>query len=188
MGNGRGVYPGARFGNRLGMNGRSTYVPSGPYRRSPYREPYRSAFARGGLPWYGPWLDLWGPDFLDYPDNSAYDNGAITPYAPDYSGQGYDDPPADPNQMAPPPNYQSFYGTPQSPSRSNSPVNEEAVTLVFNDHRPNVIIHNYLLSGTTLSILDEHRRDIPVDELDLAATEKVNREAGVDFHLSVAAR
>jgi hypothetical protein len=171
------------------MNGRSTYA-SGQYRRSRYREPYRSAFAYGGLPWYGPWLDLWGPDFLDYPDDSAYDNGAITPYTPDYSGQGYDYPPADQtnqDQIAPPANYQPYYGTqqpdPRSIPRSSEPVNEEAVTLIFKDHRPNQVIHNYLLTGTTLTVWDRNPRNIPVNEIDIAATEKTNREAGVDFYL-----
>jgi hypothetical protein len=172
------------------MNGRSPYVPSGSYRRSRYREPYRSAFAFGGLPWYGPWLDPWGSDFLDYPDDSAYDNGAITPYAPDYGGQGYDYPPADqPNQdqMAPPANYQPYYGTqqpdPRSVPRSNAPVNDEAVTLIFKDHRPNQVIHNYVLTGTTLTVWDRNPRNIPVNEIDIAATEKTNRDAGVDFYL-----
>ncbi len=164
------------------MNGRSTYA-SGQYRRSRYREPYRSAFAFGGLPWYGPWLNLWGPDFLDDPDDSAYDNGAITPYAPDYGGQGYDYPPSDQDQMAPPTNYQPFYGTQQPDPRSNAPVNEEAVTLIFKDHRPNQVIHNYLLTGTTLTVWDRNPRNIPVNEIDIAATEKTNREAGVDFYL-----
>jgi hypothetical protein len=165
------------------MNGRSTYSPSGQYRRSRYREPYRSAFAFGGLPWYGPWLNLWGPDFLDYPDDSAYDNGAITPYAPDYGGQGYDYPQSDQDQMAPPENYQPFYGAQQPVPQSNAPVNEEAVTLIFKDHRPNQVIHNYLLTGTTLTVWDRNPRNIPVNEIDIAATEKTNRDAGIDFYL-----
>jgi hypothetical protein len=62
------------------------------------------------------------------------------------------------------------------------------VTLVFKDGRPAEHIHNYLLTRTTLYVQDGRRREIPVDELDLAATVKVNHEAGVDFQLSVAAR
>jgi hypothetical protein len=81
----------------------------------------------------------------------------------------------------PRPPYQPNYS--QSPAPAPALVNQEAVTLVFKDHRPNEQIHNYMLSGTTLSILDHQHRDIPVTELDLAATEKANRDAGVDFHL-----
>jgi hypothetical protein len=39
------------------------------------------------------------------------------------------------------------------------------------------------LTPTILYILDQHRQEIPIDHLDLAATEKVNRDAGVDFSL-----
>jgi hypothetical protein len=65
-----------------------------------------------------------------------------------------------------------------------APAEEEAVTLVFKDGRPSEQIHNYMLTQTTLTVMTGGRhRDIPVDELDLAATEKANHEAGVEFHL-----
>jgi hypothetical protein len=57
------------------------------------------------------------------------------------------------------------------------------VTLVFKDGRPNEEIHNYMLTRTTLYVQGERLREIAVADLDLAATEKVNREAGVDFRL-----
>jgi hypothetical protein len=57
------------------------------------------------------------------------------------------------------------------------------VTLVFNDGRPPVTIHDYLLTRGTLYVMDRHRSEIPVAELDLPATAKVNREAGIDFKL-----
>jgi hypothetical protein len=34
-----------------------------------------------------------------------------------------------------------------------------------------------------LYVRDEHHRDIPLDQLDIDATQKVNRDAGVDFQL-----
>jgi hypothetical protein len=34
-----------------------------------------------------------------------------------------------------------------------------------------------------LYVRDQHHRDIPLDQLDLDATEKVNHKAGVDFQL-----
>jgi hypothetical protein len=55
--------------------------------------------------------------------------------------------------------------------------------VVFKDGRPNEHIHNYLLTATTLSVLDRQRRDIPVDQIDLVATVRMNHEAGVDFSL-----
>ena len=57
------------------------------------------------------------------------------------------------------------------------------VTLVFKDGRPPQQIHNYLLTATTLSVLDQRRQEIPVDQIDLAATAKVNRAAGASFAL-----
>jgi hypothetical protein len=74
---------------------------------------------------------------------------------------------------------------PASEQAQPSPVPEsaEAVTLVFKDGRPPEQIHNYILTRTTLYVRDEHRRDIPTDQLDLAATAKVNQAAGVAFQL-----
>lgn len=60
---------------------------------------------------------------------------------------------------------------------------EEAVTLIFKDGRPPEQIHNYVLTQATLYIGEPHRRDIPIDQLDVVATVKANREAGVDFQL-----
>jgi hypothetical protein len=60
---------------------------------------------------------------------------------------------------------------------------ENAVTLVFKDGRPSEEIHNYMLTRTTLYVQDEHRREISVDEIDLTATQKANKDAGVEFRL-----
>ena len=63
-----------------------------------------------------------------------------------------------------------------------SPYSQPTVTLVFNDGRPPMLVHNYMLTPTTLYILDSDRTEIPLSQLDVTATEAVNREAGVDFH------
>jgi len=44
-------------------------------------------------------------------------------------------------------------------------------------------IHNYLLTRDTLFVGDRHPSEIPVDQLDVGETAKVNRAAGVDFRL-----
>jgi hypothetical protein len=62
------------------------------------------------------------------------------------------------------------------------------VTLVFKDGSPTEEIHNYLLTRTTLYVQDEHRREIPVDDLDLGATQKINKSNGVDFQLPGSSR
>lgn len=64
--------------------------------------------------------------------------------------------------------------------------NRLPVTLIYKDGRAEKIL-NYLLSPTLLCILDGNRdsrfRDIPVEELDLEATEKANQAVGIDFAL-----
>jgi hypothetical protein len=59
----------------------------------------------------------------------------------------------------------------------------DAVTLVFKDGRPAEKIHNYALTRTMLYVTDGRHREIAVADLDLAATEKANRAAGVSFQL-----
>jgi hypothetical protein len=54
---------------------------------------------------------------------------------------------------------------------------------VFKDGRPAQQIHDYILTRTILYVQDTGTREIPVADLDLAAMEKVNKAAGVDFQL-----
>jgi hypothetical protein len=63
------------------------------------------------------------------------------------------------------------------------PAPQQAVTLIFNDGRPSEQIHNYLLTATTLTVLDQKYREIPLGQINLAATEETNRAAGIDFHV-----
>jgi hypothetical protein len=77
----------------------------------------------------------------------------------------------------------AFEHSPSNAGRQPLPAAETPVTLVFKDGRPTEQIHNYLLTPTTLTVLDRHRRDIPVDEIDLNATTRVNLQAGLDFSL-----
>jgi hypothetical protein len=63
------------------------------------------------------------------------------------------------------------------------PIEPDEVTLVFKDGRPAQKIHNYALTRTTLYVTDGRHREIAVADLDLVATEKANREAGVNFQL-----
>jgi hypothetical protein len=121
------------------------------------------------------------PGYLGYGDYGSDDNsGSATTQAydgqpqPDQSGQ---------DQAGPLSPYPPYPGPPQPIS---APASQEAVTLVFADGRPSEQIHNYMLTRTTLFVLDEHHRDIPLNQLDLAATAKVNHDAGVDFQLPVA--
>lgn len=154
----------------------------GHHPRRPYRPIYQSGFVYG-VPQYGGWI---GPEYFDYPYDPGYDDG--TSYTPDSSyadNGGY----AQPYDQGPPPPYEPpVEPAQQSMAPAPAPENTEAITLVFRDGRASEQIHNYILSRTTLSVLDGHHRDIPVDQLDLAATAKANREAGIDFQLPASAR
>jgi len=170
-------YPRAGFG---ATNARPAYSSSGGYHRTvTYR---RVVTFHNGVrfvslvPVWGwsPWS--WSP-FWGFPNTF-----------------GFDDPPASANSAAqaddvqPVEQYELPSGNPSKASPAIPPENEEAVKLVFKDRRPAQEIHNYALTPTTLYVLDQHRRDIPIAEIDLAATEKVNRDAGVNFQLPAALR
>ncbi len=149
----------------------------GHHPRHPYRPIYQSGFVYG-VPQYGGWI---GPEYFDYPVDYGYDDG--TSYTPD-SGYANNGGYAQPDDQGPPPPYEPPV-EPALPTAVPAPAaeNSEAITLVFRDGRASEQIHNYILSRTTLSVLDGRHRDIPIDQLDLAATEKANHEAGVDFRL-----
>ena len=152
----------------------------------PYRPPYRGGnrFGSGGSRvytawpgWYNPYLLGYPylPDYLDYGD---YDDSSASQ---GYLSQGYGSEPAEQTQPEPPPLPAWPSSNPPQPAAASESA--EPVTIVFNDGRLPEQIHNYLVTPTTLYIIDQHRQEIPIDRLDLAATVKVNRGAGVDFSL-----
>jgi len=155
------------------------------------------------LGWYGPGYAEYPDDFGDDDSQDGAENyaangdegydgssGPVAPGQPDYADgtDGY--PPGEPNvggPVAPPPGppaarmpYRPSAGEPQ---QFAAPEAEGAVTLIFKDGRPPEQIHNYVLTQTTLYVGDGRRHEIALDQIDVAATEKVNREAGVDFRL-----
>jgi len=142
--------------------------------------------------WIGPGAFAYGdPGFYDdsvYSDPGYSDAGVQAnppaqggyPTQVGYPAQAYDGPP-----YAEPPAANDAYPPAYSvaPAPAPEPEIADAVTLVFKDGRPAEQIHNYLLTRTTLYVRDRRRQEIPVDELDVAATQKINRAAGVEFQL-----
>ncbi|HTX75452.1 MAG TPA: hypothetical protein VMD29_04525 [Terracidiphilus sp.] len=158
-----------------------------------------------------PWL--FGPDDWDdsgdSDDNSAQvqDYGNVpAPYPnygePDYGQPYYGEPgpgygqPAPPSQGYPPQSYPQAAPEPYQPQyppgassrlpyTGSSPTGEsqETVTLIFKDGRPPEKIHNYMLTSSTLTVLDGNYRQIPVDQIDVAATAAANRPAGIRFQV-----
>ncbi len=178
--------------------------------RWPGLTPYEAGLGLGFPYVSGFWLNPYELDFLDSgpgddsanaaPQQPQYDpsvaNGAQNdaqsqpqPYDAQNDAQSQPQPVAQdpvPGPYAPSayPAAQAYAPSPLSPDLED----ESAVTLVFKDGRPSVQIHNYILTRTTLYVSGQHRSQIPVDQLDLAATEKVNHDAGVDFQLPDAVR
>jgi hypothetical protein len=172
-------------GTRVGTNSaRSPYT--GPWRyRRPYRSPYGTVSPYGlsvyGFPGFGIPSPI-GPGYVADPDTGSDDNSS----APQNSvPEGYDQQP-DEQQGPPPWPYGSSQGAPAS--AQPPPNGEDAITLIFKDGRTPEQIHNYILTRDTLFVGDKHHPNIPVDQLDLAATVKVNQELGVDFRLPASSR
>jgi hypothetical protein len=147
--------------------------PNYYYGAGRYRRPYQARYGYG-VPYLGAgWI---APGYLAYPDTPPYDDSAPTANYAD----GYDNSPPDQTQPL---------SVPPEPLHAPQPLpNEEAVTLIFKDGRPPQQIRNYAMTRTMLYVRDEHHRDIPLDQLDFEATQKVNRDAGVDFQLPETSR
>jgi hypothetical protein len=167
------------------FNVRSAY-PDRSSHRMPYRPPYRGGnrFGSGGPYVYTAWPGWYNPYLLGYPylaDYSDYGDNNDSSASQGYLSQDYGSEPAEQGQTEPPP--LPAWRSSNPPQLAAASESAEPVTIVFSDGRPPEQIHNYLLTPTTLYILDQHRQQIPIDHLDLAATEKVNRDVGIDFSL-----
>ena len=91
---------------------------------------------------------------------------------------------AEPEQQAQPASESSFRAPYVRPAPSAPEPGElEPVTLVFKDGRPNEQIRNYMITRNSLYIHDGRTRVIPIDDIDVAATQKANQEAGIDFEV-----
>ncbi len=77
------------------------------------------------------------------------------------------------------------YVGPNTPTDAEMP---QAITVVFKDGRPPVRVYNYVLTPSTLYVLDGYRFAVPLQSIDIGATDQVNRQAGVDFHLPLSSQ
>ena len=153
-----------------------------------FGRPAVDRFRRPYLPFYGTgfayaYPDYFDPGYLGYPDYGPYDDSAYaTPQQPATypAPDDYPAPPPEQAYVAPPPVYRPPYVRPQAAEDLGS---ETPVTLIFKDGRPSEQIQNYMLTRTTLYVQGPRLREIPVADLDLPATEKANKAAGIDFQL-----
>jgi hypothetical protein len=147
-----------------------------------YRRPYPTRYGYGvpylGVGWIAPVYLNSG--YLDSGDSGYQDTTDDNSQGPPNTAE-YDNPSPDQALPAPGPLYPSYIQPPPAPS--SALPEEDAVTLIFKDRRPPEQIHNYAMTRTTLYVRDQHHRDIPLDQLDFHATQKVNHDAGIDFQL-----
>jgi hypothetical protein len=152
-----------------------------------YRRAYQSSYGSGIA-----YVDFGGsiPYFLAYPGAIGEDDSP-TPSntAAEMNGQQYDEqaPPANSSRPAQIASVSSLGSPSVRPDLAAGDADtEDAVTLIFKDGRPPELIHNYILTRSTLYVGERHHPEIPVDELDLVATAKVNHDAGIPFDLPIA--
>jgi hypothetical protein len=163
----------ARFPSAFPGNRRPIGRPPAPFRRF---VPNR------GIGFYG-YPGAIGYNYLDssFYDDSTYDNSTPVPYVDPNAGYSYEQ-----SQPAP---YQADEQPPAAvvrPQRQPEPPPAAVTTLIFKDGRAQKI-QNYIASRTTVTVIDGQRHhDIAVDDLDIPATVKVNRDSGVGFQLPAA--
>ncbi|MGH9919926.1 MAG: hypothetical protein ACRD6W_13815 [Nitrososphaerales archaeon] len=178
----------------------SFYQPNHPYAGRHRHRPW------GGAGFYA-YPIVVAPAFWTYPDDfgmsfddSDYDNDGLSAYGPEApppppgADAEYLQPPPQAELAAPPPEPEAAPQPPPEPEPQaqpepqSEPAPAETVTLIFKDGRPAEQIQNYLATRSTITVIEGRRHyDIPIADLNLAATRKVNSEAGVDFQLPSAA-
>jgi hypothetical protein len=185
-GNGPLNYSGLRIpynGNRFVAGHPSSYSRDAGLSRTwdRDRDPFR-ARRRSFENWYARtypnWLGYGYPGFYDWgdSDNSAYDQGGAPPlYPAPYSDEGYGAP-----------SQQATNAGPTAPSASSP---EQPLTVIFKSGRAPVKMENYMVTAKILTDLDSrHYEQIPIDQIDVTATQRANSAAGVGFEIPGASR
>ena len=141
----------------------------------------------------------WGA--TDYSENEQGENGDVPPeqgaeygYGPEapyppggdvpYPQQQED---AQRGPSAPPvgPQRQEYHFATSSPS-APTPIASKPLTVIFKGGRAPQKMQNYMVTSTALTNLDgEQFEKIPLDQIDVAATQLANRSSGIDFQVPV---
>jgi hypothetical protein len=156
----------------------------------PHREPfpYGSGGSTAVIPFAYGFPVAYGGNYLDEPADAAQqpqpeqaDN-----HHPPNTEDGPEGPASQGAANTDAPRFRPLYLRPmdQGPITFAPVLPQPATTLIFNDGRPRVQVHNYALTPGTLYALDgESRQEIPLSMLNVPATIAVNRAAGIDFAL-----
>jgi len=160
--------------------------------RHGHRHPYNRSFGYGYPAWYGysyyPYPYVIDPGLYDWSTGDTDDTQGNYTYAPN-SDAGADagpDYPSDPGPLAgnayaeaPPAS-----SIPRRPNPVSAASEEEPLTVFFKDGRNPEKMRNYILNSRSLTDLDRnHYQQIPLDQIDVAATEQANRAHGLDFEV-----
>lgn len=118
-----------------------------------------------------------------------------------YAGSGYADQPAYPEDRDLPypgqPDNSQLRAGPAQPQRQEYHFSEqpaasaktEPLKLIFKDGRAPITIQNYMVNARALTDLDsDHFEKIPLEQIDIAATQEANRSHGIDFQVPVPSR
>jgi len=181
-------YAGSGYAPRVATayQGRAYSATGVPYVRSGEgHDPHGHGYGyrwRGGYaitPWVG--VSGWaGPGYLGYGDSyldADGGDGSSQDGQADVDAQAYGPQPYYGEQ---PGDGSEPYQVAAAPYPGDAPYPEAAPQAA-----PRLQIHNYALTPTMLYVTDARHRDIPLADIDLAATDKANREAGVSFTVPV---
>lgn len=171
-------------GRSLYMPNRSRYSPPPPDWRRGHRHYYRNRYRQPYIPYFYANSTYLVPGLLnsywDYPD--MWDSDDQTSQTNQTQAENNSDNYAQPEPAPYQP--QQAQDVPPPPPAPFDPTPQAAITLVYKDGHSQQI-HNYAMTKTTLYVLDDaasgRRPQIALDQIDLPATEKANRESGVDF-------
>lgn len=132
----------------------------------------------------------WGESDDETSDQSAAANQGVAPYPNEDYGQPSEYPAPGFAGGAPPWNTPSEQqNRTAAPIITSAPVPEEPIAVIFKSGRAPVKIRNYIMTAKVLTDLDSrHYEEIPLDEIDLAATERLNSAAGVAFQIPDSSR
>ncbi len=156
---------------------------------------FAGSFGYGYPGWVGyPYPYVIDPGFYDWGDSGDSDYGAG--YGAGGANQGYAD-------VAPNPGYGDTPEPPQEPANTwqqSSPARPlyagstaaaplQSLTVIFKSGRTPETMQNYMVNSRALTDLDQQRYEqIPLDQIDIAATEQANRARGLQFEVPAASR
>jgi len=126
--------------------------------------------------WLGYPYEL-NPGFLDWGDydDSTNEQGSVAP--------GNSDPYLEPDYPSP----GGYPGPSEAEGNSSVEQPEEPqipLTVIFKGGRAAESIENYIMTATALTDFDSHHYErIPLDQIDLVATQQANRANGIDFQM-----